>query len=81
MKPPRFVLCLISFANGYQVYHCDEHYTQHLECAKSEQATLIKLRQHSWLELMTQPLETMIYDALEANHELAELALEDVWGA
>ena len=63
---------------GYQVHYSDEHCIQHLERAKSEQATLTKLRQRSWLELITQPLETMIQDALGANQELGELALQDL---
>ena len=63
---------------GYQVHHSDEHCIQHLECAKSEKATLTKLRQRSWLELIIQPLETMIQDALGAKQELGELALQDL---
>lgn len=70
---------LLAQKYGFAQYHCDEHYNQHLTRAKSDQATLKSFQERSLLELITQPLEIMIEAALQANHELGALALEDVY--
>jgi hypothetical protein len=69
---------LFAQKHGFAQYRCDEHYDRHLMCAKHDQRTLKAFRDRSWLEAMTRPLETMIADELQANHELGVLALEDV---
>jgi hypothetical protein len=69
---------LFAQKHGFAQYHCDEHYDQHLRRAKPDQVTLRAFQKRSLLETMMRPLEIMIQDALQANHELGELALEDV---
>jgi dephospho-CoA kinase len=69
---------LLAARHGWQTYHCDEHYDTHLERAKPD-SILAKFRGLTWLEVFTnRTLETMIADELEANRELAVLALEDL---
>jgi dephospho-CoA kinase len=69
---------LFAQKHGFVQYHCDEHYDQHLTRARFDQVTLRAFQKRSLLKTMTRPLEIMIQDALQANHELGELALEDI---
>jgi dephospho-CoA kinase len=68
---------LFAQKHGFAQYHCDEHYSQHLERAKAGQ-TLKTFQDRSWLQAMTRPLEMMIADELQANRELGEFALKDL---
>ncbi len=68
---------LFAQKHGFAQYHCDEHYSQHLERAKLGQ-TLKTFQDRSWQQAMTRPLEVMIADELQANRELGVLALKDV---
>ena len=50
---------LLAARQGWETYHCDEHYDAHLERARPG-STLSKFRGLTWREAFTRPLETMI---------------------
>lgn len=61
------------------VYHCDEHWEEHLERVEPDaHPTLHAIKQMTWDDIWMRPIEEQVMDVLAAYREEYEMILDDL---